>query len=68
VIPARKSVLRREVEGRIAEQNPELVPGGIISKGDLFIRIDPEDYKRQVGERQAEVESEETKSEKSLAR
>ncbi|MCI5221535.1 MAG: efflux RND transporter periplasmic adaptor subunit, partial [Candidatus Electrothrix sp. AR4] len=52
---ARAAILRNEVEGRIVEQNPELVPGGIISKGDLLIRIDPQDYQFQIRERQAEV-------------
>ncbi|MCI5194514.1 MAG: efflux RND transporter periplasmic adaptor subunit [Candidatus Electrothrix sp. AU1_5] len=55
VIPARTVELRTEVEGRIIEQNPELVLGGIISKEELLIRIDPRDYQFQVQERQAEL-------------
>lgn len=55
VIPARRVQLLSEVEGRIIEQNPELVPGGIIAEGDLVIQIDPLDYTLQVSERQAEV-------------
>lgn len=55
VIPARKVTLMSEVEGRIIEQNPELVPGGIIAENDLVIQIDPLDYRLQVSERQAEV-------------
>ena len=55
VIPARTAELRTEVEGRLIEQNPELVLGGIISKGELLIRIDPRDYQFQVQERQAEL-------------
>ncbi len=55
VIPARRVQLLSEVEGRIIEQNPELVPGGIIGGDDLVIQIDPLDYSLQVSERQAEV-------------
>ncbi|MDU9048729.1 MAG: efflux RND transporter periplasmic adaptor subunit [Candidatus Electrothrix sp. Rat3] len=55
VIPARKLVMRSEVEGRILEQNERLVPGGIIKKEELLIRLDARDYRFQVRERQAEL-------------
>lgn len=55
VIPARKVTLMSEVEGRIIQQNPELVPGGIIAEDELVIQIDPLDYRLQVSERQAEL-------------
>lgn len=55
VVPARKVQLLSEVEGRIIDQNPELVPGGIIAKNDLVVQIDPLDYRLQVSERRAEV-------------
>ncbi len=55
VIPAQRVELLSEVEGRIIEQNAELVPGGIISKDELLIQIDPLDYRLQVSERQADV-------------
>ncbi len=55
VIPARVAVLRNEVEGQIIEQNPELLPGGIVQRNDMLIRIDPKDYQLQVQERQSEV-------------
>ncbi|MCI5145746.1 MAG: efflux RND transporter periplasmic adaptor subunit [Candidatus Electrothrix sp. AR3] len=55
VIPAKILALRSEVEGRIIEQNAALVPGGIIRKGELLIRIDPQDYQFQIRERQAEL-------------
>ncbi|MBU0962097.1 MAG: HlyD family efflux transporter periplasmic adaptor subunit, partial [Proteobacteria bacterium] len=55
VIPARRVTLMSEVEGRIIEQNPELVPGGIIAEDDLVVQIDPLDYRLQVSERQGEV-------------
>ena len=55
VIPARKLVLRSEVEGRILEQNKKLVPGGIIKADELLIRLDARDYRFRVRERQAEL-------------
>lgn len=55
VIPAKKVELFSEVEGRITQQNPNLVPGGIIAADDLVVQIDPEDYRLQVHDREAEV-------------
>ncbi|CAK8722451.1 RND family efflux transporter, MFP subunit [Candidatus Electrothrix aarhusensis] len=55
ILPARKLVMRSEVEGRILEQNEKLVPGGIINKEELLIRLDARDYRFQVRERQAEL-------------
>jgi RND family efflux transporter MFP subunit len=55
VIPAKKLVLRAEVEGRIVEQHRELVPGGILHKDELVIRLDARDYRFQIKERQAEL-------------
>jgi RND family efflux transporter MFP subunit len=45
VIPAERLDLTTEVGGRIVELNPQLVPGGIIRKGDVIARIDDRDYK-----------------------
>ena len=55
VIPARKVALQSEVEGRIIKQNPELVPGGIVTRDELIIQIDPLDYQLQVRDQRAEV-------------
>ncbi|AGF77923.1 RND family efflux transporter, MFP subunit [Desulfocapsa sulfexigens DSM 10523] len=55
VIPAREVELQTEVEGRIIEQNTELVPGGIVAEGEMLIQIDPLDYRLQVSEREAEL-------------
>jgi RND family efflux transporter MFP subunit len=55
VIPAQRVELQSEVEGRIIDQNPELVPGGIIGKDELVVQIDPLDYQLQVSEREAEL-------------
>jgi RND family efflux transporter MFP subunit len=56
VIPAKRITLQAEVEGRIIDQNPELVPGGLIGQGDMVIQIDPADYELSVNEYRAELE------------
>lgn len=56
VIPAKRITLQSQVEGRIIDQNPELVPGGLIRKAEIIIQIDPADYKLLVSEYSAEVE------------
>ena len=55
VIPAKKLVVRTEVAGWIVEQNRNLVPGGMINKGDLLIRLDSRDYRFQVRQQQAHL-------------
>ncbi len=56
VIPAKRITLQSEVEGRIVDQHPELVPGGLIGKDDMLIQIDPADYELSVREYKAEME------------
>ena len=55
VIPAKQVALRSEVEGRIIKKNKELIPGGIIGKGELVVQIDPLDYQLLVNQRETEV-------------
>ncbi len=55
VIPAKQVALRSEIEGRIIRKNEELIPGGIIGKGELVVQIDPLDYQLLVNEREAGV-------------
>jgi hypothetical protein len=56
VIPAQRITLQSEVEGRIINQNPELVPGGLIEQDDIVIQVDPADYTLIVNEYRAEME------------
>ncbi len=56
VIPSRQVTLQSEVEGRIVSQNPELIPGGLIKRDDMVIRIDPVDYELTVIEYKAALE------------
>jgi multidrug efflux pump subunit AcrA (membrane-fusion protein) len=56
VIPSRELDLYSEVGGRIVEMNPNLVPGGFLTAGDLIVRIDPRDYEVAVSQAEAMVE------------
>lgn len=55
VIPAKKMAVFSEVEGRIININPELIPGGLIDKDNPVVQIDPIDYAFLINERKAEV-------------
>ena len=44
VIPAREVMLSAQVGGEVIERSPGLTPGGLVSKGDLLLKIDPSDY------------------------
>ncbi len=55
VIPARKVVLQAQVSGRVVEQDPNLVPGGILAAGRTALRIDPRDYQFALAQKEAQV-------------
>ncbi len=55
-IPAKRITLQSEVEGRIIDQNRELIPGGLIKQDDMVIQIDPADYELSVSQYRAEME------------
>jgi RND family efflux transporter MFP subunit len=56
VLPAKRVVLQPEVSGRIVEQSPQLLPGGLFKKGDVILQIDPRDYETAVKQQEAAVE------------
>jgi RND family efflux transporter MFP subunit len=56
VIPSQQITLQSEVEGRIIDQNPDLIPGGLIPQGNMVVQIDPADYELRVSESMAELE------------
>ncbi|MDP6047766.1 MAG: HlyD family efflux transporter periplasmic adaptor subunit [Phycisphaerae bacterium] len=69
VVPARQLTVQAQVEGRIIQQVPSLVPGGLIPAGSKLLQLDPEDYRIQIKELEAalteakfEVEVEQGKS------
>ena len=55
VQPSRQIVVMPEVGGRIVWQNKEIVPGGIVKRGDPLVRIDPRDYSLAVKQQQAQL-------------
>ena len=52
---AQDVVLSPRVRGQVTEMSPKLVPGGMISAGDLLFRIDPADFKNTVSIRTSEL-------------
>ena len=56
VVPARTLSLRAQVTGRVIEQNPKLVAGGIIQQGELVVRLDPRDYELAIEQQKGHIE------------
>ncbi|MEJ2602855.1 MAG: efflux RND transporter periplasmic adaptor subunit [Gammaproteobacteria bacterium] len=48
VRPARRVAVQPQVGGKVVEINDALVPGGLVSAGDLLFRIEDEDYRLAV--------------------
>lgn len=55
VIPARAITVTPEVSGRIVSIGTEIIPGGLIHKGQELYRIDSRDYETIVKQRQSEL-------------
>lgn len=53
--PARIVAIKPEVAGRIVYKNKNLIPGGVVKKGDLLVRIDEHEYKLRVDQQRAQV-------------
>lgn len=60
VVPARRLSLMPEVSGRVIEVNGNLVPGGLVKKGEILVKIDKRDYNTAL--RQARARLEEARS------
>lgn len=43
--PARSIQLLPRISGKLVETHPELEPGGVVEKGGVLARIDPDDYR-----------------------
>ena len=56
VEPAREIVLSPRVSGQVLEISPSFVPGGMVKKGDLLLRIDPADFDSVLAERKSELQ------------
>jgi len=44
VIPARAVRIRPQVSGRMATLHPQLIPGGVVERGDVLVEIEPADF------------------------
>lgn len=55
VVAGREVDLRAEVAGRVVEVGPSFVDGGVVSAGELLVRIDPFDYEAAVKETEADL-------------
>ena len=60
--------LRPQVSGRVIEVSPEFVPGGMVKKGELLLRLDPADFENTVSIRQSELRQSEASMEIEEAR
>jgi RND family efflux transporter MFP subunit len=56
VVPAKAVVVQPQVTGRIVEQSPKLLPGGLFKKDEVIARIDPRDYELAVQQQKAAVQ------------
>ncbi|MBL6946405.1 MAG: efflux RND transporter periplasmic adaptor subunit [Rhodospirillales bacterium] len=55
VTPDREVELKPRVSGQVIWLSDEYLPGGVLSKGQPLLRIDPKDYELVVRQRQADV-------------
>ncbi len=55
VQPERSVAIAPEVAGRVKEANHDLVPGGLVAKGEPLIRVDGRDYSDALAMTQAEL-------------
>lgn len=65
---AQDIVLSPRVSGQIVDMSDKLVPGGMVSEGDLLFKIDPADFENVVSIRQSELAQAEASREIEQAR
>ncbi|MBN1517400.1 efflux RND transporter periplasmic adaptor subunit [Candidatus Sumerlaeota bacterium] len=54
---SRVAQLQPRVSGQVIEMSPALIPGGLLSEGEIVLRIDSKDYELNVRQRKAELAS-----------
>jgi RND family efflux transporter MFP subunit len=57
VVPAREVDLNARVGGEVVWTHPELIEGGIVKKGQILVKLDPEDYELALTGKKANLES-----------
>lgn len=55
VEPAREVTLSAQVGGEIIARAPEMVPGGVVEKGQVLLRIEPADFRHALKQRESEL-------------
>jgi len=65
---AQDVVLAPRVSGQVIEMSPKMVPGGMIRKGELLLRIDPADFENAVSISRSELAQAEASREIEQAR
>ncbi|MFB6263335.1 MAG: efflux RND transporter periplasmic adaptor subunit [Bradymonadaceae bacterium] len=60
VAPARRVVLRPQVSGRIVDVSAALEPGARVDEGEVLVRIERDDYRLAVEQREAAVQQAES--------
>lgn len=55
VIPARETLLRPQVSGKVVKINPAVIPGSFVEKGELLLQIERKDYELALERARAEV-------------
>ncbi|MEO9591654.1 efflux RND transporter periplasmic adaptor subunit [Rhodopirellula bahusiensis] len=48
VEPAQDITLGPRISGQVVELSPEFIPGGMVRKGDMLLRIDPADFENAI--------------------
>ena len=64
VIPSRQIDLSAQVSGKILRVGPSLIPGGFFRRGELLLKIDPVDEKRNVARAKVALDSSKIKLER----
>ena len=57
VMAADRVEVASQVKGKVVEVNPSLAPGGHIRRGELLVRIEPEDFELAVTEARARLDN-----------
>ncbi len=68
VSPVEDIVLQSEVTGLIVWKHPNLVPGGMVNKGETLLRVDARNYEVAVKQQQAALEKAKVEYELELSR
>jgi RND family efflux transporter MFP subunit len=56
VTPVEDIVVSPRVGGQVIELSPQFVPGGMVRKGEMLLRIDPADFENALSIRESELQ------------